>query len=171
MLCAFEILLKNSRKIDGNRSSMNLSSVVSHAWAVTHELSCATGPTWVVMRERPCRYKSTNLVHLFWLHRDFLLTGVKERIRILCKLGFLMSMISLAVVGSINQSKSMLMMSVAVVGSINQSEFCQTHHGDLLRSLAAETCPRNFLQRLPVETSHRDFQCRLTAETSHGDLL
>ena len=62
MLCAFEILLKNGRKIGGNRSSMNLSSVVGHAWAVKHELSCATGPTWVITRERPCRYKSTNLV-------------------------------------------------------------------------------------------------------------
>ena len=65
MLCAFEILLKNGRKIGGNRSSMNLSSVVGQAWAVTHELSCVTGPTWVVTRERPCRYKSTSLVTLF----------------------------------------------------------------------------------------------------------
>ena len=48
MLCAFEILLKNGCKIGGNRSSMNLSSVVGHAWVVT--------------RERPCRYKSMNLV-------------------------------------------------------------------------------------------------------------
>ena len=50
MLFAFEILLKNGRKIGGNRSSMNLSSVVGHAWVVT----C----------ERPCRYKSTNLVFI-----------------------------------------------------------------------------------------------------------
>ena len=63
MLCAFEILLKNSHKTGGNRSSMNVSSVVGHACAVTHELSSATGPAWVVTRERPCRYKSTNLVH------------------------------------------------------------------------------------------------------------
>ena len=69
MLCAFEILLKNGRQTGGNRSSMNLSSVVGHAWAVRHELSSATGHAWVVTRERPCRYKSTNLVfiliHLF----------------------------------------------------------------------------------------------------------
>ena len=62
MLCAFEILLKNGRKTGGNCSSMNLSSVVSHTWAVKHELSSATGHAWVVTHERPCRYKSTNLV-------------------------------------------------------------------------------------------------------------
>ena len=62
MLCAFEILLKNGHKTGGNRSSMNLSNVVSHAWAVTHVLSSATGHAWVVTRERPGRYKSTNLV-------------------------------------------------------------------------------------------------------------
>ena len=62
MLCAFEILLKNGRKTGGNCSSMNISSVVSHAWAVKHELSSVTSHAWVVTRERPCRYKSTNLV-------------------------------------------------------------------------------------------------------------
>ena len=46
MLCVFEILLKNGRKISGNLSSMNLSSVAGHAWAVMHELchqSCMGG--------------------------------------------------------------------------------------------------------------------------------
>ena len=51
-----------------------------------------------------------------------LLRGDGEKIRILCKLGFLMPMTSLVVVGSINQSESMLMMSLAVVWSISQSE-------------------------------------------------
>ena len=68
MLWAFEILLKNGRKTGGNHSSMNLSSVVGHAWAVTHELSSATGHAWVVTRERPCRYRSRNLVAHVPLH-------------------------------------------------------------------------------------------------------
>ena len=68
-----------------------------------------------------------------------------------------MLMMYLAVVGSINQSKSMLVMSLAMVGSINQSESCQTH--------------ANFLQRLTAEIYYGNLPQRCTMETSNGDLV
>ena len=61
-----------------------------------------------------------------------------------------MPMISLTVMGSINQSKSMPMMSPAVVGSIKQSKACKTHKS-LLWKLTMEANRGSLPQELTVE--------------------
>ena len=60
MLCVLEILLKNGRKTGGNLSSMNLSSVASHARTLKRDQSRIGGHARKDLR----RYKSTNLVSL-----------------------------------------------------------------------------------------------------------
>ena len=69
-----------------------------------------------------------------------------------------MPVTSLAVVGSINQSESMLMMSLAVVWSINQSILTDPWR------LTAETYNRDLLQKLNMDTYHRDLAMESSTE-------